>query len=255
MKALVTGASSGIGRDIARELSARGCDLILTARRTERLEELKKQLPTNVTVIGTDLSDSEACFHLHERVSSEPIDILINDAGFGVFGEFSENDLRRELDMIDVDIKALHILMKLFLRDFIGKNSGYILNVASSAAFQPGPLLAGYYAAKAYVLRLTEAVAEEIRRSGSDVYVGALCPGPVRTEFDSVADVRFSVKGLSSEFVARYAVENMFRKKTVIVPGKLMKLARFSERLLPEKAIVRAAYHMQHRKTGVPIAK
>lgn len=252
MKALITGASSGIGRDIARELSARGCDLILTARRTDRLEELKKQLKTNVTVVGADLSEEEACFRLHERTAAEQVDILVNDAGLGVFGAFAKSDLKRELGMIDVNVRALHILMKLFLRDFAERDSGYILNVASSAAFQPGPLLAGYYASKAYVLRLTEAVAEELRRSGSGVYVGALCPGPVNTEFDSVADVRFTMKGLSSEYVARYAVEKMFRKKTVIVPGELMKLARFAERFLPEKTIVKAAYHMQHRKTGEP---
>lgn len=250
MKALVTGASSGIGRDIARELGARGCELILTARRTDRLEELKQQLGTNVTVIGADLSEEEDCFRLHEQVASEQIDILVNDAGFGAFGPFRTGDLKRDLNMIDVDVRALHILMKLFLRDFAERGSGYILNVASSAAFQPGPLLAGYYASKAYVLRLTQAVAEELRREGSGVYVGALCPGPVRTEFDAVADVRFSVRGLSSEFVARYAVEKMFRRKTVIVPGSLMKLTRFAERFLPESAVVRAAYHMQRRKTG-----
>lgn len=255
MKALITGASSGIGRDIARELSARGCGLILTARRTDRLEELKNQLGTKAAVIGADLSKEEDCFRLHEQVAGEGIDILVNDAGFGVFGAFSKSDLNRELDMIDVNVRALHTLMKLFLKDFVERDSGYILNVTSSAAFQPGPLLAGYYASKAYVLRLTEAVAEELRRAGSGVYVGALCPGPVNTEFDSVADVRFSVKGLSSESVARYAVESMFRKKTVIVPGKLMKLTRFAERLLPERAVVRAAYHMQHRRTGEPRTK
>lgn len=255
MKALITGASSGIGRDIARELSARGCDLILTARRTDRLEELQKELPTQVRVIGADLSREAECFRLHEETAPEKIDILINDAGFGVFGPFTETELKRELSMMDVDIRALHILMKLFLRDFTARNSGRILNVASSAAFQPGPLLSSYYAAKAYVLRLTEAVAEELRRDGSSVYVGALCPGPVRTEFDTVADVRFSVKGLSSEFVARYAVEKMFRGKTVIVPGPLMKLTRFAGRFLPEQALVRAAYHMQRRKAGEPTRK
>jgi short-subunit dehydrogenase len=116
--------------------------------------------------------------------------------------------------------------------------------------FQPGPLLSSYYASKAYVLRLTQALAEELRRDGSRVYIGALCPGPVRTEFDSVADVRFSVKGLSSEYVARYALDKMFARKTVIVPGMQMKAALFGERFLPQAAIARIAYHMQKRKTG-----
>ena len=249
MKALVTGASSGIGRDIARVLGGRGCELILTARRTDRLEELQKELPGNVQVIPADLSKAEDCFGLYERTKGEHVDILANCAGFGVFGPFDETDLGRELAMIDVDIRALHILTKLFYLDFKKRGSGYILNVASSAAFQPGPLLSSYYAAKAYVLRLTEALAEELRRDGSRVYVGALCPGPVETEFDSVADVRFSVRGLSSEYVARYAVEKMFARKTVIVPGGTMKAVRFFERFLPEKAVVRMTYHMQQRKT------
>lgn len=249
MKALVTGASSGIGRDIARELSARGCSLILTARREDRLEELKRGLGTEAAVVPADLSDRDACFRLYDRVKPEAIDILVNCAGFGVFGPFDETDLGRELKMIDVDICALHILTKLFYRDFKRRDSGYILNVASSAAFQPGPLLSSYYAAKAYVLRLTEALAEELRRDGSRVSISALCPGPVDTEFDSVADVRFSVRGLPSAFVARRAVEGMFARRTVIVPGAQMKLARFAERFLPEKAVVRAAYHMQRRKT------
>jgi uncharacterized protein len=249
MKALITGASSGIGREMARVLSAKGYDLILTARRTDRLEKLQKELKTKVRIVTADLSDEKACFDLYEQTKDEKINVLINSAGFGVFGPFAETDLRRELEMIGVDVRALHILTKLFYKDFIGRDSGYILNVASSAAFQPGPLLSSYYAAKAYVLRLTEALAEELRRAGSSVYIGALCPGPVETEFDSVANVKFSVKGLSGEFVARYAIDKMFARKVVIVPGAAMKTARFFERLLPEKAIVRAAYHMQKRKT------
>ena len=250
MKALITGASSGMGRDFARELAGRGCDLILAARRVPRMEEIARELKTHVSVIGADLAEAEQCYELHRRTAGERIDILINCAGFGVFGPFDETDLSRELGMIDVNIRALHILTKLFYRDFKERDSGYILNVASSAAFQPGPLLSSYYASKAYVLRLTQALAEELRRDNSRVYIGALCPGPVETEFDSVADVRFSVKGLSSEYVARYAIEKMFRRKTVIVPGFTMKAARFAERFLPDAAIVRAAYHMQRRKSG-----
>ncbi|HCR43140.1 MAG TPA: ketoacyl reductase [Ruminococcaceae bacterium] len=249
MKALITGASSGIGREMAKVLSAQGYDLVITARRENRLGELKGQLKTNTEVIAADLSEESECLRLYNNVKGQNIDILINAAGFGVFGAFDETDLTRELDLINVDIKALHILTKLFYKDFKKRGSGYILNVASAAAFQPGPLFSSYYAAKAYVLHLTEALAEELRRSKSPVYIGALCPGPVATEFDSVADVRFSVRSLSSFAVARYAVDRMFARKTVIVPGMQMKLARFAERFLPEAAVVRAAYHMQRRKT------
>jgi short-subunit dehydrogenase len=248
MKALVTGASSGIGRDIARELAGRGYDLILAARRVPRMEELARELKTHVSVVGVDLSREDQCFDLYRQARNEKIDILINCAGFGVFGPFDETDLKRELSLIHVNIRAVHILTKLFYREFKQRDAGYILNVASSAAFQPGPLLSSYYASKAYVLRLTQALAEELRRDGSKVYIGALCPGPVRTEFDSVADVRFSVKGLSSASVARYAVEQMFRRKVVIVPGFTMKAALFGERFLPQSTIARIAFHMQKRK-------
>lgn len=250
MKALVTGASSGIGREFARQLSAKGYDLILTARRTQRLEELRKELKTESRVITADLSDEKECFELYEQAKDENIDILINCAGFGVFGPFLKTDLERELSMLDVNIRSVHILTKLFCRDFVKRDSGRILNVASSAAFQPGPLLSSYYASKAYVLRLTEALAEELRRSGSRVTISALCPGPVQTEFDEVADVKFSLPGLSPEYVASYALKRLFAGKTVIVPGAAMKAAHFFERFLPERVIVGTAYRFQHRKTG-----
>ncbi len=250
MKALITGASSGMGRDMARILSDRGCDLILVARRRDRLEQLAAALKTHTQIICADLSVESECTALYEQVRSENIDILINNAGLGVFGAFDTTDLKKELRMIDTNIRAVHILTKLFLKDFKAKNAGYIMNVASSAAFQPGPLLSSYYASKAYVLRLTQAVYEELRRSGSRVHICALCPGPVRTEFDSVADVKFSVKGLESRVVAEYALRKMFAGKLVIVPGTLMKCTRFFGRFLPEKPMLRIAYHMQKRKTG-----
>lgn len=250
MKALVTGASSGIGREFARQLSTKGYGLILTARRTQRLEELCKELKTESRIITADLSDEKESFELYEQTKDENIDVLINCAGFGVFGPFLETDLERELSMLDVNIRSVHILTKLFCHDFVERGSGRILNVASSAAFQPGPLLSSYYASKAYVLRLTEALAEELRRSRSRVTVSALCPGPVQTEFDDVANVKFSLPGLSPEYVASYALKRFFAGKTVIVPGTAMKAAHFFERFVPERAIVSMAYRFQHRKAG-----
>lgn len=248
MLALVTGASSGIGRDMARELSRRGYDLIITARRRDRLEELAEKLPTRVRVIEMDLSREDNCRRLHELTVEEPVDVLINNAGFGVFGAFEESDLERELEMLDINIRATHMLTKLYLRDFLRQGEGMILNVSSSAAFLPGPLLSSYYASKAYVLRLTEAIHEELRRKGSAVYIGALCPGPVKTEFDRVAGVHFSVKGMDSGRVARYALDQMFRRRMVIIPGAQMKMARQMTRLLPQQMLLRAAWHLQERK-------
>jgi short-subunit dehydrogenase len=250
VKALVTGASSGIGRDISVILSKKGYDLILVARRMEKLEELKHTLSTDVRTICLDLSKEEACFALYEQVKNEDIDILINNAGFGIFGLFDMIDIHDELRLIDTNIKAVDILTKLFLRDFKRKDSGYILNVASSAAFLPGPLLSSYYASKAYVLRLTQAIFEELRREGSKVYIGSLCPGPVDTEFNQTANVKMSLKGLTSQYVADYAIRQMFKRRLTIIPGTAMKLAAFFEKFVPEKLLLRIAYRMQKKKDG-----
>ena len=248
MKALITGASSGIGRDMARVLSKMGYDLILVARRKNRLEELKDSLPTNVTVIAMDISSTYNCAKLYNKVKDEDIDILINNAGFGLYGNFTESKLETELDMIDLNIKTTHTLTKLFLQDFKKKNKGYILNVASSAGFMPGPMMATYYATKAYVLRLTEAINYELKKSNSDVYIGALCPGPIKTEFERVADVKFTIKKLSSEYVAEYAIKKMFEKKKIIVPGTMMKLNRVGSKLMPDSLLATFAFNSQKRK-------
>ena len=250
MKALVTGASSGIGRDIARQLSTMGYDLILVARRLDRLEELKKELKTNVQTISLDISIPDNCVKLYETVKNDDIDILINNAGFGVFGEFLETDLDKEMNMIDLNIKAVHILTKLFLKDFKNKNKGYILNVGSSASFAAGPLLSSYYASKNYVLRLTEAIYEELRREKSNVYVGVLCPGPVNTEFNEVANVKFTVQSLTSEYVAKYAIKKMFKRKLIISPGLLMKVTRFLCKIAPEKVMLKVCYNIQKSKNS-----
>lgn len=248
MKALITGASSGIGKDMARVLSYKGYELILVARNEEKLKALKKGLKTKVEIIPLDLSKKEACFELYEEVKKENIDVLINNAGFGLFGKFTETSLEEELNMIDLNIKAVHILTKLFLKDFKARNRGAILNVASSAAFSPGPLLSTYYSTKAYVLRLTEAIYEELRRENSQVYIGALCPGPVDTGFNERANVKFSLKGLNSFDVAAYAIAEMEKKKLVIVPGKLMKVTRIAQRLIPDKILLKATYKIQKKK-------
>ena len=155
MKALVTGASSGIGRDISKVLSNMGYDIIAVARDEVKLNELKKELSTKVEIIAVDLSNSETCKELYKTVENKDIDILVNNAGFGEFGEFTVTNLDKELNMINTNITAVHILTKLFLQDMVKKNKGYILNVASIAGFMPGPLMATYYSTKSYIVRLT----------------------------------------------------------------------------------------------------
>lgn len=248
MKALITGASSGIGADMARILSSKGYDLILVARDKKKMEMLKEELNTNVKIISLDLASTFNCMKLYNKVKKEDIDILVNNAGFGMFGEFINSSLEKETDMIDVNIKAVHSLTKVFLQDFKKKNKGYILNVASSAAFCPGPLMATYYATKAYVLHLTEAIYEELRHDKSKVYIGCLCPGPVNTNFNNVANVSFSVKALESYDVANYAIESMFKRKLIIIPGFLMKMNYVFNRFLPIKSLLKIVYKIQRSK-------
>lgn len=248
MKALITGASSGIGAEMAKVLSEQGVDLILVARRKTRLAKLKSELKTNVEIISMDISSTFNCMDLYNQVKDKGIDILINNAGFGAFGEFTETSLDKELDMIDTNIKGVHILTKLFLNDFSKMNRGYILNVASSAAFQAGPLMATYYASKAYVLRLSEAIYEELRQIKSNVGISVLCPGPVDTEFNKVAKVSFSVKPMDSRKVAEYAIKQMFKKKLIIVPGTKMKCAYYGIKLVPRKMLLKIDYKIQSKK-------
>lgn len=248
MVALITGASSGIGADIARILSDKGYDLILVARNKRKMEILAKELKTNIEIIPMDISSTYNCTELYNMVKKKNIDILINNAGFGLFGEFVNTKLDKELDMIELNIKTVHTLTKLFLKDFVKKDKGYILNVASSAAFMPGPLMSTYYATKAYVLHLTESVNEEIRRKKSNVYIGALCPGPVNTNFNKVAGVTFNLDSLESYDVAKYAIKQMFKKKIIIIPGIKIRLGVFILRFLPKSLIRKIAYKIQKNK-------
>ena len=246
MKALVTGASSGIGRDMSRYLSELGYDLIIVARNKDNLEKLKQELKTNVEVIAMDLTQKDNCYKLHEQVKD--IDILINNAGFGEFGFFTETSLEKEIALIETNITALHILTKLYLQDMTKKNSGHILNVASIAGFMPGPLMAAYYSSKNYVIALTRAIRKELKKKKSKVKLSLLCPGPVNTNFNNVANVKFAVKGLSSEYVAKYAVNRMLKNKFIIIPGISIKLTKFLAKILPSPIIEEAVYHMQKAK-------
>jgi len=216
MKALITGASSGIGRDIARELNKKGYKLVLVARDEQKLIDLKNELGNDTEVISMDLSIEENCKELYSKVPD--VDLLINNAGFGACGNFTKTDLEKEIKMINTNITAYHILTKLYLQNMVKKDKGQILNVASIAGFMPGPLMATYYATKAYVVRLSEGIREELKKQKSNVKISVLCPGPVDTNFNKVADVEFSVKGLTSEYVAKYTVKKLEKKKFYIIP-------------------------------------
>lgn len=246
MKALVTGASSGIGRDIARELSKKGYDLVIVARNKERLEELKQELKTKVEVISLDLSKKENCMKLHEEVKD--IDVLINNAGFGDFGKFVDTDIEKEIQMIELNITSVHLLTKLYLKDMVNKNQGRILNVASIAGFMPGPLMATYYATKNYIVRLSEAIREELKKQKSDVKISILCPGPVKTNFNNVANVKFELHSLTSEYVAKYAVKEMLKNKFYIVPGLTIKVLKVLSKITPTPILAKCTYQMQKRK-------
>lgn len=252
MKALITGASSGIGKDIAKELSKKGYDLILVARNEERLREVEKEIETKCEIICMDLSIKENCMKLYEMV--DDVDLLVNNAGLGAFGEFINIDLEKELKIIETNIMSLHILTKLFLADMIKKNRGQILNVASIAGFMPGPLMAAYYASKAYVLRLSEAIREELRQKKSDVRISVLCPGPVDTNFNNTAGVKFSLKSLTSKYVAEYTIKKIFKKRFMIIPGRSIKLLSIVTKFVPNKIIVKFVYKSQ-KKNSVKIHK
>lgn len=246
MKALITGASSGIGRDMAKYLGEKGFDLILVARNREKLEEVKSGIETNVEIIIMDLATEENCIKLYNQVKD--VDILINNAGFGAFGKFAETNLDTELKMIKTNIIAVHTLTKLFLKDMVKKDKGYILNVSSIAGFLPGPLMATYYSTKAYVLRLTQSLQEELRKQKSNVKISVLCPGPTATDFLSRAGVTFKTKSASSEYVAKYAIDKMLSGKKIIVPTLKIKCARLLCKIVPDAILAKVAYMIQKKR-------
>ena len=247
--AVITGASSGIGTEFAKRLAKEGYPLVLVARRKDRLEELAQNLPTECMIKVADLSNMEACKKLMDDLKDLDIDVFINNAGFGYCGETVNIDDEIELNMIDLNVKSLHLLTKNVIKKMVANNKGYILNVASSAGLLPaGPYMSTYYATKAYVTSFTRGVAEELRQKKSNVYIGCLCPGPVDTEFNKVANVEFSLKGITASYCANYAITQMFKKKITIVPGLQMKVVTFFSRFAPVNLCIRIGAKQQKKK-------
>lgn len=246
MKALITGASTGIGREMAIYLAELGYDLVIVARNTNKLEELEKIVKTDVVIYNYDLSIVDNCYNLYDEVKDSKIDIVINNAGFGVYGNYNEDNLDNELNMIDLNVKALHILTKLFVNNMYTKR---ILNVSSSAGLMKGgPLMAGYYATKSYVCNYSFALSEELGRNKSKIKISVLCPGPVNTEFNNRANVKFNLSSLDARYVARYAIDKMFKNKLIIIPGLSVRIGIFFSRFVPTKILLRIFYNIQKKK-------
>ena len=242
--ALVTGASAGLGVEFARQLSKRGHSLVLVARRKERLEKLAKELG-NARAVAIDLSKANAAAKLMADLegNGEEIDLLVNNAGFGLIGQFAELDAKRERQMIDLNVGTLTDLCRAVAPAMIERMSGGIINVASTAAFQPGPKMAVYFATKAFVLSLSEALHEELKPHG--VKVTCLCPGPTRTEFGDVAGFAgnglFDRVAMESPEVVQAGLEGLDSNKAVVVPGIMNKITASSGRFAPRSVVRKIA--------------
>ncbi len=251
----ITGASSGIGREFARRYAKMGCRLILTARRADRLEALAEELRQAhgmvCRILTADLAREEECTRLCKELKGETLDIFINNAGFGVCGSYLETDAAKEEEMVRVNVEAMARLFRFAVRKMQAAGGGTILNVASSAGLLPGgPYMAGYYASKAYVASLTRGVAEELRQMHSPVYVCALCPGPVDTEFNDRAGVIFALKGITPEFCVDEALLGMMRHKIIIVPSAFMRLCTSVQKLVPTPLLMPIVARQQKKKLG-----
>lgn len=242
--ALITGASAGLGVEFARQLSKRGNRLVLAARRKDRLEALAKELG-NARAVAIDLSKANAAAKLMADLAAadEEVEILVNNAGFGLIGRFAELDSKRERQMIDLNVATLMDLCRAVAPGMIERKSGAILNVASTAAFQPGPKMAIYFATKAFVLSFTEALHEELKPNG--IKVSCLCPGPTRTEFGDVAGFggngAFDKVAMEAGEVVEAGLNGMDRNRAVVVPGWVNKIGAVSTRFVPRSVVRKIA--------------
>jgi len=248
MKCIVTGASSGIGRDIARCLGSLGYEVILVSRDKKSLDDISNEI-RNSSVYVCDLRNEDEVDEFCQFIKIEKPYVVVNNAGFGAFGLYDEIGLNKEIDMINVNVIAMHKITKAFLEASNEANERYLLNVASSAGLMPGgPMMSAYYASKCYVRSYSLGIYKEVKVKNRNLSVSVLCPGPVDTNFNQVAGGHFSVKALSSEYVARYAVKKMFKKKLLVVPGIKMKLVVLFSRFLPIKLLLSITLRIQHKK-------
>jgi short-subunit dehydrogenase len=256
MTALVTGASGGIGEELARLFAADGHGLVLVARGEEKLRRLADELESKhnvgARVLASDLSRADAPREIFEELEREGVrvDALVNNAGVGSYGLFAETDLRRESELLQINVVALTHLTKLFLPAMVGRRRGYVCNVASTAAFQPGPLMAVYYASKAYVLSFSEALANECE--GTGVRVSALCPGPTETGFVAAAGMQesklFDRGAMTARDVALAGYRGLLAGKTVVIPGARNALLARTVGMMPRKLVTKVVRGIQERR-------
>ncbi len=254
--ALITGASAGIGAELAKVFAAHNHDVILVARRRDALEALAGQLEgkhgITATVIVDDLGDPNAPDRVFAAVRDArlDVDVLVNNAGFGLGGEFSETPIDREIVMVQVNVTSLIHLTKLFVAPMLRRRAGYVMNVASTAAFFPGPMMSVYFATKAFVLSFSQALAEELSKSG--IVVSCLCPGPTETEFAQVAQLNksglFDANVAEASDVAEFGYRAMMAGWRVAVPGARNKLLVQAQRFLPRRLVARAVKKIQESR-------
>lgn len=248
MKCLITGASSGIGRDISRKLSNMGHEVILVSSDLNKLNEVSKSI-INSKVYKCDLKNENEIDDLLKFIEKEKPEIVINNAGFGLFGFYDEVDIKKEIDMIKVNILALQKITSTCLKYMSSLSESYILNVSSIAGLMVGgPLMSTYYASKSYVRSYTLAIYKELKKKNVRTNISLLCPGPVNTNFNNRADVEFSLKSLSSEYVSDYAINMMFKKKKLIIPGFMNKITYYFSKIMPINFMLNLIYNSQRRK-------
>jgi short-subunit dehydrogenase len=256
--ALITGPSSGIGLELTKIFADRGFNLVLVSRNEKKLLEMAGELGSSfgvsVKVIAKDLSSASAAEEIFDEIQrhSVTIDVLVNNAGLGSYGPFAESDLAAQQEMMQVNMVSLTQLTRLFLPGMLHRGEGKILNVASTAGFQPGPLMAVYYATKAYVLLFSEALANELK--GTGVTVSTLCPGPTTTGFQRRARMEESrlVRGplMDARSVAQIGYDGLMKNKTIVVPGLMNKVGVFSLRLIPRKMVTRIVRKVMAKNEG-----
>lgn len=242
---LITGASSGFGYEFVKLFAKDNYNLILVARNIEKLEEIKSEFPSSkITVVQKDLIQPNSVKELYSEIKEKGlnVDILVNNAGSGLLGRFDKLDIGRQIDMIQLNVSALTELTHYVLQEMKQRRNGKILNVASTAAFQPGPLMAVYYATKAYVLSFSEALVEELR--GAGITVTALCPGPSKTNFAKAANVektKMFARVMNADTVAKMGYKALMRGQRVVITGTLNKIGAYAAKFLPRRYVAKIA--------------